>query len=269
VAEIREDISGIKSNLGALSQWVTTTESKLNKAESALAEYGERLDRIEEDLEYQSSYSRDLWDRVQDLENRCRRNNIRVLGVPEGAEGNNISGPAFLLTLLHDCLPFPDAGDMEIERSHRTLGQKPGPDQHPRPIIARFLRFRDQENILRLAREAGELRWKGEKIMIFPDMSRELAMQCRHFTLARRCCMALGLQYALQYPAMLRVTIDGRLQSFTDPEEALWELNSLRDQNEEGMDQRCPQPQQERRVARSLVPPPVLPQPPFSSCPDW
>uniref|UniRef100_H3AYY0 L1 transposable element RRM domain-containing protein n=1 Tax=Latimeria chalumnae TaxID=7897 RepID=H3AYY0_LATCH len=230
-----------------LSHQVTATESKLNKAESAIADYGERLDRMEEDLEYQSGYSRDLWDRVQDLENRSRRNNIRILGVPEGAEGNNLSGTAFLLTLLRDCLPLPDAGDMEIERAHRTLGPKPGSEQRPRPIIAHFLRFRDQENILQLAREAGELRWKGEKIMIFPDMSRELAMQCRLFTPARRCCMALGLRYALQYPATLRVTIDGQLRRFTDPEAALREPESLQDQNEGGVDWQRPQPQREQR----------------------
>uniref|UniRef100_H3B1C4 L1 transposable element RRM domain-containing protein n=1 Tax=Latimeria chalumnae TaxID=7897 RepID=H3B1C4_LATCH len=246
VAEIREDISGIKSNLGVLSQRVTATESKLNKAESTLVEFGGRLDRMEEDLEYQSGYSRDLWDRVQDLENRSRRNNIRILGVPEGAEGINISGPAFLLTLLRDCLPLPEAGDIEIERAHRMLGPKPGPDQCPRPIIACFLRFRDRENILRLAGEEGELHWRGEKIMIFPDMSRELAMQRHHFTPARRRCMALGLRYALQYPATLRVTIDGRSRRFTDLEEALREIDLLWVQNEEGTDRRCPQPQRER-----------------------
>uniref|UniRef100_H2ZV82 L1 transposable element RRM domain-containing protein n=1 Tax=Latimeria chalumnae TaxID=7897 RepID=H2ZV82_LATCH len=210
ITEIQEDISGIKSNLGALSQRVVTTELKLEGAESKITEHGERLERIEEDLEFQSGYSRDLWDRIQDLENSCRRNNIWVLGVPEGAEGNEIFGPAFLFNLLRECLPLPEADPMEIKRSHRTLGPKPGPDQRPRLKIARFLRFRDYETVLRLVREARELRWRGEKIMIFPDMSRRLAAQRRLFTPARRCCMVLGLRYTLQYPATLRVTINSR-----------------------------------------------------------
>uniref|UniRef100_H3AVM5 L1 transposable element RRM domain-containing protein n=1 Tax=Latimeria chalumnae TaxID=7897 RepID=H3AVM5_LATCH len=213
---------------------VATMEQKMHRAESKLTEHGECLDHIEEELEYQSGYSRDLWDRVQDLENRCRRNNIQVLGVPEGAEGNDSFGHVFLLNLLRKFLPLYEAGVLEIEQSHRTLGLMLDPDQHPRPIIARFLHFRDRNNILRLAREAGELCWRRGKIMIFPDMSRELAMQRHLFTPDRWCCMVLGLKYALQYPATLQVTINGWQKKFTDPEEALTELNSLRERSEEG-----------------------------------
>nr|XP_014347658.1 PREDICTED: uncharacterized protein LOC106704657 [Latimeria chalumnae] len=179
----------------------------------------------------------EMWDKIQDLENRSRRNNIRVLGIPEGIEGNGVSGPALLLTVLRDCLPLESADAIEVERAHRTLGPRPPPDQRPRPIIARFLRFQDRERILRLAREAGELRWRGRSIMIFPDMSRELAVQRKLFMPERHCCMALGLRYALQYPATLRVTIAGKQQRFDDPEEAIQELNRMPDprREEEGL----------------------------------
>uniref|UniRef100_H3AP84 L1 transposable element RRM domain-containing protein n=1 Tax=Latimeria chalumnae TaxID=7897 RepID=H3AP84_LATCH len=178
----------------------------------------------EENLAHQTRLMGEMWDKIQDLENRSRRNNIRVLGIPEGIEGNGVSGPALLLTVLRDCLPLESADAIEVERAHRTLGPRPPPDQRPRPIIARFLRFQDRERILRLAREAGELRWRGRSIMIFPDMSRELAVQRKLFMPERHCCMALGLRYALQYPATLRVTIAGKQQRFDDPEEAIQEL---------------------------------------------
>uniref|UniRef100_H3AF74 L1 transposable element RRM domain-containing protein n=1 Tax=Latimeria chalumnae TaxID=7897 RepID=H3AF74_LATCH len=194
--------------------------------------------------------------RIQDLENRSRRNTIRVLGVPEEAEGNGVSGPALLLTILQECLPLEAADSIEVERAHRTLGPRSPPDQQPRPIMARLLCFQDRERILRLARESGELYWRGGKIMIFPDMSRELAAQRKLFTPARHHCMELGLRYALQYPAVLRVTVNGRQRRFEDPEEAIRELNCLPDQNrgEEG-----PQPQRRHRrcleeiLLRSLI----------------
>uniref|UniRef100_H3AB63 L1 transposable element RRM domain-containing protein n=1 Tax=Latimeria chalumnae TaxID=7897 RepID=H3AB63_LATCH len=215
----------------SLGQKVSSAESKMGRLGAVTDDHEARLVRVEEELVHQTRYVGELWDRVQGLENRSRRNNIRIIGVPEGVEGNGVSGPTMLLSILRDCLPLGASDPIEVERAHRTLGPRPAPDQHPRPIIARLLHFQDRERILRLAREAGELYWRGGKIMIFPDMSRELAAQRKRFTPARRRCMELGLRYALQYPAVLRVTVDGRLHRFEDPEEALKELNGIPDQN--------------------------------------
>uniref|UniRef100_H3AF72 L1 transposable element RRM domain-containing protein n=1 Tax=Latimeria chalumnae TaxID=7897 RepID=H3AF72_LATCH len=215
---------------------------KLGKLDGANEDREVRISRLEEDLAHQTRFMGEMWDRVQDLENRGRRNNIRLLGIPEGVEGNGVSGPALLLTMLQDCLPLDAADSIKVEHAHRTLGPKPSSDQRPRSITARLLRFQDREHILRLARESAELRWRGRRIMIFPDMSRELAVQRKLFTPARHRCMELGLCYALQHPAVFWVTIDGRQRRFEDPEEAIQELNHLPDQNrrEEG-----PQPQRE------------------------
>uniref|UniRef100_H3A5Z6 L1 transposable element RRM domain-containing protein n=1 Tax=Latimeria chalumnae TaxID=7897 RepID=H3A5Z6_LATCH len=247
VATIRSDIAEIRGGLDSLSTWVGVVETKLGRLDGEKEDHEARISILEENLAHQTHLTGEMWDKIQDLENRSRRNNTRVLGIPEGIEGNGVSGPALLLTVLRDCLPLESAGAIEVEHAHRTLGPRPPPDQRPRPIIARLLRFQDQERILRLAREVGELRWRGRHVMIFPDMSRELAAQRKLFTPARHHCMELGLRYALQYPATLRVTIDGKQCRFEDPEEAIQELNRLPDpmREEEG-----PQPRRETRRRR-------------------
>uniref|UniRef100_H3ATZ7 L1 transposable element RRM domain-containing protein n=1 Tax=Latimeria chalumnae TaxID=7897 RepID=H3ATZ7_LATCH len=244
VASIRNNIADMRGSLEYLGQRVTGAESKMGRLGVVTDDHEARLIRVEGELAHQTHYAGELWDRVQDLENRSRWNNIRVIGVPESVEGNGVSGPTMLLKILQDCLPLGELDHIEVERAHRTLGPRPAPDQRPRPIIARLLRFQDWERILRLAREAGELYWRVGKIMIFPDMSHELAAQRKRFTPARRCCMELGLRYALQYPAVLRVTVDGRLHRFDDPEEALKELNEIPDQNHR---RETPQPQRKNR----------------------
>uniref|UniRef100_H3ATG2 L1 transposable element RRM domain-containing protein n=1 Tax=Latimeria chalumnae TaxID=7897 RepID=H3ATG2_LATCH len=244
VVIIRADIAEIRGGLDSLTHRVGTVEVKLGKLDGANEDHEVHISRLEEDLAHHTRFAGETWDRVQDLENRSRRNNTRVLGVPEGAEGNDVSGPALLLTMLRDCLPLDAAESIEVERAHRTLGPRPSSDQWPRPIIACLLQFQDQERILRLARESGELHWRGRRIMIFLDMSRELATQRKLFMPAQHRCMELGLHYALQYSAVLRVTINGRQRRFEDPEETSRELNRLPDQNWE---EKGPQPQRENR----------------------
>uniref|UniRef100_H3ARR1 L1 transposable element RRM domain-containing protein n=1 Tax=Latimeria chalumnae TaxID=7897 RepID=H3ARR1_LATCH len=244
VASIRNNIADMRGSLESLGQRVSGAESKMGRLGVVTNDHEACLIRVEGELAHQTRYAGELWDRVQDLENHSRRNNIRVIGVPESVEGNGVSGPTMLLKILQDCLPLGESDHIEVEQAHRTLGQRPAPDQRPRPIITRLLHFQDRECILRLARESGELYWRGGKIMIFPDMSRELAAQRKRFTPARRRCMELGLRYALQYPAVLRVTVDGRLHRFDNPEEALKELNEIPDQSHR---RESPQPQRRNR----------------------
>ncbi len=47
-----------------------------------------------------------------DQEGRVRRDNIRIYGIPEEAEGNNIS--SFLENLLRDSLDFPHDAEIKI-----------------------------------------------------------------------------------------------------------------------------------------------------------
>uniref|UniRef100_H3AXJ8 L1 transposable element RRM domain-containing protein n=1 Tax=Latimeria chalumnae TaxID=7897 RepID=H3AXJ8_LATCH len=218
-------IAEIRGGLDSLNTRVGVVETKLGQLDGVKEDHEARILILEENLAHQTCLTGEMWDKIQDLENRSRRNNIRVLGILEGIEGNGVSGPALLLTVLRDCLPLESADAIEVER---TLGPRPPPDQRPRPIIAH-----DRERILRLAREAGELCWRGRRVMIFPDMSRELAAQRKLFTPARHRCMALGLHYALQYPATLQVTIEGKQRRFDDPEAAIQELNRLPDPRRE------------------------------------
>uniref|UniRef100_H3A071 L1 transposable element RRM domain-containing protein n=1 Tax=Latimeria chalumnae TaxID=7897 RepID=H3A071_LATCH len=213
VATIRSDIAEIRGGLDSQNTLVGVVETKQGRLDGVKEDHEARISILEENLAHQTRLTGEIWDKLQDLENGSRRNNIRVLGILEGIEGNGISGPTLLLTVLWDCLPLESEGAIEVDYAQSTLGPRPPPDQRPRPIIARLLCFQDRERILRLAREVGR------HVMIFPDMLWELVAQRKLFTPARHRCMELGLCYALQYPATLRVTIDGKQHRFEDPEE--------------------------------------------------
>lgn len=58
-----------------------------------------------------------------DQEGRARRDNIQIYGIPEDAEGYNVS--FFLVNLLKELLGFPPDTELKIERAHRAPVPKP------------------------------------------------------------------------------------------------------------------------------------------------
>ena len=90
--------------------------------------------------------------KLEDLENRSRRNNIRVIGIPECEEGPCPTAfmEAFLLEVFGgDSFTNPPV----VDRAHRSLAAPPKPNQPPRPMIARLHHFQTRERIIRLSRE--------------------------------------------------------------------------------------------------------------------
>lgn len=90
-----------------------------------------------------------LQEQVVYLEDAGRRNNVRIVGIEEGAEGRDILG--FVRKLISETLDVELTQDFEIEQFHRT-SQRGGRDQH---ILVRFLRFMTREAVLCAAREKG------------------------------------------------------------------------------------------------------------------
>ncbi|KAI4794421.1 hypothetical protein KUCAC02_032074 [Chaenocephalus aceratus] len=82
--------------------------------------------------------------KVTDLESRSRRNNIRIVGLPESIEGPHPSTffPKLLMEVFGEgVLDSPP----ECDRAHRSLTNKPKPGQRPRPVIIRVHRYQQKE----------------------------------------------------------------------------------------------------------------------------
>lgn len=82
--------------------------------------------------------------KLTDQEGRARWDNLRINGIPEKEEGDNIC--AFLEKLLRDVLDFPGDTELRIEQAHRTRAAKPeGLQARPQSIIAKFMSYREEE----------------------------------------------------------------------------------------------------------------------------
>ncbi len=82
---------------------------------------------------------------MTDMEDRCRRNNVRLVGLPEGMEGPDAA--VFLRANLSKWIPSLRGRDIEIDRAHRVYDGGRGSDR-PRTLIFRVLRWHDRSDIL-------------------------------------------------------------------------------------------------------------------------
>lgn len=156
--------------------------------------------------------------RINDLENRGRRNNVHVLGLREGIE-NGVGAVKFFERWLPEFLRIETkSGRIKLERAHRSLAPLPGPSQRPRPVLIRFHNFTDQQRILEAAQRMGTgdqpLVYKGSKSMFFQDFSAETTRKRKGFDAVKRCLREAGIQYSVLYPARLKTVYNGNASIF-------------------------------------------------------
>ena len=115
------------------------------------------------------------------LEAYSRRENIKFENIPE-EETNKEDTEMALRNFLETELGFGDAANVEIQRVHR-LGKKRG--ESPRPILARFLRYKDCEKFLSLGHRLRGTNYKMYQDLPFEIVERRRA-QMETFKKARR-----------------------------------------------------------------------------------
>lgn len=97
-----------------------------------------------------------------DLENRGRRKNVRVIGLPEDAEGSNPT--KFLESWIPNMFGLKtEAGHVKAERVHCMPALKP----RPQPILIRFHNFADKQRVFDVARQSGNVRYREMNNMFF------------------------------------------------------------------------------------------------------
>ncbi|KAI4905535.1 hypothetical protein NFI96_005439, partial [Prochilodus magdalenae] len=96
----------------------------------------QRIEAIQEEM-------RKLMDYIDDLDNRGRRCNLKILGIPELKEGDDMILQREIPEMLGHRFPT-----LEIQRAHRVPTGPPRRDQRegnrPRPVMVNLLRYQIQ-----------------------------------------------------------------------------------------------------------------------------
>lgn len=151
IEAVQLDVSLVQQDFDKLRARVSEAEQRVGLTEDTVMEHTVSICILQTKV-------RALEYKVDDAENRNRRNNLRLVGMPEGAEGKNLT--VFMEEVLRELLPAAQFSPyFTVERAHRIPPVPGPPGSNPRTLIFRLLNFRDRDEILRTARRAGELKY--------------------------------------------------------------------------------------------------------------
>lgn len=132
IREVRMDMALIRQDLRNATARLTEAESRISNVEDELGQLKAQMSTLQ-------SHTLELHRRVEDAENRARRNNLCIIGFPEGIEqGKTVSSNE---TWLKSWLPADALSTwFSIERAHRSLaphGCLTPSHYHPPPELPR------------------------------------------------------------------------------------------------------------------------------------
>ncbi|CAL1574517.1 unnamed protein product [Knipowitschia caucasica] len=192
-------------------------ETALSSHSDGITALEEQVTTLQSELMTVKQVNEKLQLTVEDLISRSKRNNLRIVGVPEGAEGADTR--LFVTTMLKkvsgDAL---QDLDLELDRAHRSLAPKPL--QGSRPLIVRFHRYIHREKVLQWAKKNRDVSYLGQPIRIFEDFSNTIAKKRASFNKIKSQLYKDGIRFGVIYPARLRITLNGQTHLFDSAEEA-------------------------------------------------
>lgn len=163
-AEINHSISGLKTLMDKMGSRITEAEERISSAEDKLTELDSHVLRLQKEKDF-------LMDKVDQLENQSRRNNVHIVNLQEGGEG------ADPVRFFADWIPsvlgqqhFPEP--LVIERAHRSPTSRSPGEGRPRSILICLLKYQDRDKILRIAaktsrEKGGPITFNGNAVMFF------------------------------------------------------------------------------------------------------
>ena len=210
--QILKSVSSVVEKVKVVEQRVDDTEKRISDMEDVVTALKVQLDETVKRLD-------DATASLDSHENRSRRNNIKLVNLPERMETDNPR--EFIETWLPKVLNLTvKNGRIKVDRIHRTPAQRRPDSTRPRLVYIRLHNFADKQKIMQRARSMGEITVNGSRIHIFEDFSQAVEKRRREFSEVKKSLKDLGAEYSLLFPATLRVSHANKTQFFKTVDEA-------------------------------------------------
>ncbi|CAI5642624.1 unnamed protein product [Oreochromis niloticus] len=201
VQRLENKLDSVQMTLNSHDQRITALEIMATTTNTELQDVVAKLAVVVEDNDK-------LRARLIDVESRSRRNNIRLLGIPENIEWPRPT--VYFSQMLVDIFGVDVLKTApELDRAHWALVARPGPNAKPRAVVVCFHSYQTRELVVRKAREVRDkLKYKDTPIHIVEDYCPEVLEQRSAYREVMKELYDLGLKPQLRYPARLFVVSD-------------------------------------------------------------
>lgn len=189
--EIKESRTEVTDKIDSLT---TTMNAKFE-------EIAEENKNLREELETTKQKNEEIMNKLADLEDRSRRNNLVISGVDESYRETWEQTEAKLVNDIKNKLGV-HLQDLDIERAHR-IGKAMSGKQ--RPIVARFTNFKTKEKVITAAR-----RKKITGFYVNEDYSEETRQVRRNLTELMKNKKSQGMTAFLRYRKLVVRNTDGK-----------------------------------------------------------
>ncbi|KAJ1192040.1 hypothetical protein NDU88_001352 [Pleurodeles waltl] len=172
---MQHSLTQIDGKIDSLSYRMDRMTERLDKHAERLGQSERRVSEVEDgQTQLATSHVKlnkelnSLRLKVDDLEARSGRDNLRIVGVAESTEIDNMEN--FIERLLVQLLGRTAFSDLfVVEKAHRSLVTHLPPGATLRPIIASLLNNRGRNADLCRARELKTLHYEGMTVLLYPD----------------------------------------------------------------------------------------------------
>ena len=139
ITEMKNTLEGINSRITGAEEWISDLEDR-RVGFTAMEQNKEKRMKTNEDS------LRDLWDNI-------KRNNIHIIGVPEGEEREKGPEKIFEEIIVEN---FPNMGKeiaTQVQEAQRVPGRINTRRNMPRLIVIKLTKIKDKEKLLKATRE--------------------------------------------------------------------------------------------------------------------
>ena len=195
----------VHKSTAALSQEIASIGGRTDLLETKHDELSLAHNDLRKDYENLADNFAFMQAQVEDLDNRNRRQNIRIRGIPESITDLM---PA-VSKIFQSLLPEKSLSAYACDRIHRALRPKPPPDGPPRDVIMCMKDFLVKEDIMRASRNTPNISFEGKRIQIYPDISPATLDRRRRMKEVTSVLQSARIRYRWGFPFKLTIPHNG------------------------------------------------------------
>ncbi|CAH2324721.1 Hypothetical predicted protein [Pelobates cultripes] len=207
----------LRKDIQELGKCTSHVENKLSEFATAHNDLASHVEAVEHKMLMMEH-------KITDLEDRMRRNNLRIRGIPEDVAPDHLQ--AYIRGMFKKLAPDIPSDMLLLDRVHRMPRPKFLPALAPRDTLLRVHYYHVKDLLLKTAKRRTTPLENYPQLKIFADLSATTLNRRKEFAQVITTLRAHGLRFRWGFPTKVIVTKDNTTQVITSPEEGLRKLQT-------------------------------------------